>query len=85
MMAHRTATLEVIPYSLAEALNLTLALTPNSQGQQTAQREITTALENALDARRQRIIISQSEVELGQMVMLMPTGSLRTARDRYGA
>jgi multisubunit Na+/H+ antiporter MnhB subunit len=62
MMAHRTATLEVIPYSLAEALNLTLALTPNSQGQQTAQREITTALENALDARRQRIIISQSEV-----------------------
>jgi len=62
MMAHRTATLEAIPYSLAEALNLTLALTPNSQGQQTAQREITTALENALDARRQRIIISQSEV-----------------------
>jgi hypothetical protein len=62
MMAHRTATLEVIPYSLAEALQLTLALTPNSQGQQTAQREITTALENALDARRQRIIISQSEV-----------------------
>jgi hypothetical protein len=31
-------------------------------GQQTAQREITIALENALDARRQRIIISQSEV-----------------------
>jgi multisubunit Na+/H+ antiporter MnhB subunit len=62
MMAHRTATLEVIPYSLAEALQLTLAVTPNSQGQQTAQREITTALENALDARRQRIIISQSEV-----------------------
>ena len=62
MMAHRSATLEVIPYSLAEALQLTLAVTPNSQGQQTAQREITTALENALDARRQRIIISQSEV-----------------------
>jgi hypothetical protein len=38
------------------------ALTPSSQGQQTAQREITTALENALDARRQRIIISQSQV-----------------------
>jgi Protein of unknown function (DUF4239) len=62
MMAHRTATLQIIPYSLAEALQLTLALTPSSQGQQIAQREITTALENALDARRQRIIISQSEV-----------------------
>jgi len=62
MMAHRTATLQVIPYSLAEALQLTLTVTPSSQGQQTAQREITTSLENALDARRQRIIISQSEV-----------------------
>jgi hypothetical protein len=62
MMAHRTATLQVSPYSLAEALQFTLALTPSGQGQQTAQREITTALENALDARRQRIIISQSEV-----------------------
>ena len=54
MMARGTATLHVIPYSLAEALRLTLALTPSSQGQQIAQREITTALENALDARRQR-------------------------------
>ena len=62
MMARRTATLQVIPYSLAEALQLTLTLTPSSQGQQTAQREITTSLENALDARRQRIIISQSQV-----------------------
>jgi Protein of unknown function (DUF4239) len=62
MMAHRTATLQVVPYSLAEALQLTLTLTPNGQGQQTAQREITTSLESALDARRQRIITSQSEV-----------------------
>jgi hypothetical protein len=62
MMAHRTATLEMMPYSLAEALQLTLALSPSGFGQQTAQREITSSLENALDARRQRIIISQSEV-----------------------
>ena len=54
MMARGTATLE--------ALQLTLALTPSSQGQKIAQHEITTALENALDARRQRIIISHSEV-----------------------
>ena len=62
MMAQRTATLQMIPHSLIEALQLTLALTPSSQGQQVAQREITTALENAGDARRQRIIISQSQV-----------------------
>jgi len=50
MMARGTATLQVIPYSLTEALQLTLALTPSSQGQKIAQHEITTALENALDA-----------------------------------
>jgi hypothetical protein len=62
MMARRTATLQIIPYSLADALRFTLTLTPSGAGQQTAQREIATALENALDARRQRIIISQSQV-----------------------
>lgn len=62
MMANRTATLQAIPHSLAKALQLTLDLTPSSPGQQTAQREITTALESALDARRQQIIISQSQV-----------------------
>ena len=62
MMAQGTATLQTIPYSLAEALQFTLALAPSNPGQQTAQREITTALENAMDARRQRIIISQSQV-----------------------
>ena len=62
MMAQGTATLKATPSSLAEALQLTLALAPTSQGQQIAQREITSALENALDARRQRIIISQIEV-----------------------
>ena len=62
MMAQGAATLKAMPSSLAEALQLTLALAPTSQGQQIAQREITSALENALDARRQRIIISQTEV-----------------------
>ena len=64
MMAQHTATLRVTPRSLAEALQLTLALTPSSEGQKTAQREIVTALENAFDARRQRIIVSQTQVNL---------------------
>ena len=64
MMARRTATLQAIPGALAEALQFTLALSPGTAGQQIAQREITAALENALDARRQRILISQSQVNL---------------------
>ena len=62
MMAHRTATMNITPHHLDEALQLTLALTPSGQGQQIAQREIATALENARDARRQRIIVSRSQV-----------------------
>ena len=63
-MAHRSATLRAIPGVLVEALQMTLALMPNSEGQKTAQREIVTALETALDARRQRLMISQSQVNL---------------------
>jgi hypothetical protein len=62
MMAHGKITLQMVPHSLAEALQLTLALEPAGPGQQAAQREITAALESALDARRQRVRISQSHV-----------------------
>jgi hypothetical protein len=62
MMDNHTATLRITSHPLAEALLLTLALTPQSTGQVTAQREITNVLENALDARRQRIIVSRSQV-----------------------
>jgi Protein of unknown function (DUF4239) len=64
MMAQRTASLTITPQSLAEALQLTLALNPSSRGQENAQREIVTALENALEARGQRIIVSLSQVNL---------------------
>ncbi len=37
-------------------------MTPQGPGQQTAQREIIAALGTALDARRQRITVSQAEV-----------------------
>jgi hypothetical protein len=62
IMAHQRATLIDLPVSLIEALKTTLALTPADEGQKTAQHEIVTALHKALDARRQRIIISQSTV-----------------------
>jgi hypothetical protein len=62
MMAQQTATLSTTPRYLAEALQFTLALVPSNNGQQTAQREMAMALENAFDARRQRILVSRSEV-----------------------
>jgi hypothetical protein len=60
MMARQTATLEIVPRNLVEALQVTLALTPSSPGQGIAQREMTVALDSAFDARRQRILISSS-------------------------
>ena len=70
-LARGTATLRFAePPSLAEALQLTLALTPTSEGQKTAQREIVAGLEAAFDARRQRIIISQSQVNLVKWLCL---------------
>ena len=62
MMAYRIATLEIVPRNLVEALQLMLTLTPSNQGQKIAQREMVVALESALDARRQRILISHSSV-----------------------
>ena len=62
MMAKRSASLSVTPLPLAEELQLVLTLTPHSEGQASAQREIVGALESAIDARRQRIICSRSGV-----------------------
>ena len=61
-MAERGATLSVVPQPLADLQALALSLRPESPGQTVAQREIVTSLEHALDARRQRIIVSQSSV-----------------------
>jgi hypothetical protein len=62
MMARQQASLRATPAALAEALQLVVSMTPQGAGQQTAQREIIAALGSALDARRQRIIVSQAEV-----------------------
>jgi hypothetical protein len=61
-MARKRANLTMIPAPLAQALQTTLTLRPESEGQAAAQREIVTALQNALDARRQAILVSRSEV-----------------------
>jgi len=61
-MAHQRLTLATLPAALVEALHLTLALKPQDESQRIARREIVTALHRAADARRQRIVISQSTV-----------------------
>jgi uncharacterized membrane protein len=61
-MAQQRATLSVLPAALIEALQNTLAAVPADDGQRTAQRDIISALETAFEARRQRIVISQSTV-----------------------
>src|SRR5690349_3490212 len=62
-MATQHATLTMIPVPLAEALQLAIALPATTAGQTAAQREIVSELGNALDARRQRILVSRSEVD----------------------
>jgi hypothetical protein len=61
-MAENGATLSVVPQPLADLLAMALALRPESPGQTIAQREIVTSLEQALETRRLRIIVSQSSV-----------------------
>ena len=62
MRRHR-ATLTMIPAPLADALGLAFRLAPSNDGQVAAQRELVAALQSALDARRQRIIVSRSTVD----------------------
>jgi len=61
-MARQGATLAVVPHPLADLLRVALGLRPAEPGQIVAQRELVTSVENALDARRQRIIVSESSV-----------------------
>jgi hypothetical protein len=61
-MARRKASLRAAPAALVEALQVVVSMTPQGPGQQTVQREMIGALGSALDARRQRIIVSEAEV-----------------------
>jgi hypothetical protein len=61
-MARRGATLTIIPGALAQALKVAFELDPHTPGQAIAQREMVASIQNALDARRQRIVLSGSSV-----------------------
>jgi hypothetical protein len=59
-MAQQRMTLSTLPTALIEELRDTLALHPVNNSQRAAQLEMVKALHTALDARRQRIVISES-------------------------
>ena len=74
-MANRNATLTIAPPHLADALRLTLSLSHRGEGQADAQREMIASLQNALEARRQRIILSRSSINwVKWTVLLMQAG-----------
>ena len=75
-MADQDATLLVVPSQMAAALALALHLPTGDSGQVVAQREIVVALQAALDARRQRIIISDSSVNAAKWLAVFALGVL---------
>ena len=75
-MARRDATLAIAPARLAEALQLALALAPRNEGQGIAQREMVASLQAALEARRQRIILSRSSINWVKWTVLLVQAGL---------
>jgi hypothetical protein len=61
-MAHQRATLSTLPTALIEELHDMLAMHPADDSQRLAQPEMIRALHTALEARRHRIVISESSV-----------------------
>ena len=75
-MGRGEATLTVVPAALGDALQVALALAPRTEGQKTAQREIVSSFQDALDARRQRIILSESSVNWVKWTAVFLVGAL---------
>lgn len=75
-MARQDATLSIAPPKLAAALRLVLSLTPQGVGQAAAHREMVASLESALDARRQRIILSRSSLDWVKWTVLLVQAGL---------
>ena len=70
-MAKGSLTLTMVPGALADAVQVVMALPTEGSGQVAAQREIVVALETALDARRQRILLSQAQLNMVKWISLM--------------
>jgi hypothetical protein len=92
MMARHASTLKVIPRQLAEGLQLTLDFKPSDRGQEVAQQEMIAKLESALDARRERVLVSQLSISgvkwaclWVELICVLVTIALVHANDRGAA
>ena len=96
-MEEQRATLTTIPASLADALDLAVRFDPRGEGQTVTQRELVTAIQDALQARRQRVVLSESSINavkwLGLLflaaltlvaIAMVHSGDRRTARIAMG-
>ena len=79
-MAQQQATLAMISDADTDAIALILSVLPESETQAIAQREMVSAVQSALEARRQRIIISRATINWVKwtVVMLLATLILLT-------
>lgn len=75
-MAGRNVTLTIVPAALASGLQYSLGLEPHTAGQTIAQRELVGAFQSALDARRQRIVLSGSSVNAVKWASLLVQAGL---------
>jgi hypothetical protein len=75
-MAHQQATLASVTDADTETLQFVLALAPQGEAQATAQREMVSALRNALDARRERLIISRAKINWVKWTVVFLLGGL---------
>jgi Protein of unknown function (DUF4239) len=61
-MREQRANLTSIPAAPTDALRLAVGFDPKTDGQAVTQRELVTSIQSALDARRQRIVVSESGI-----------------------
>jgi hypothetical protein len=73
-MAQQRATLSLLPTALIGALHDALAMKPADDSERSAQPEMVRALHAALEARRQRIVISESAVGAVKWVGILLQG-----------
>jgi len=75
MQAQR-ADLTAISTALADALHLAIRFDPRGDGEANVQRELVASIQDALDARRQRIIVSQASIDAVKWLGVLALASL---------
>jgi hypothetical protein len=75
-MASRQATLQSIAVELADAMAEVISFAPREANQRLAQERALVAIEQALSARRNRILLSQAEIEPIQWTLIIVLATL---------